>query len=95
MATDMHVPVSRDGKSGYGLTTTKKDSPESPSPTSGGEPLTISFTMDELRYLEAKIERLTHYAIICRVVGTRQNRSKLKKLLYGKMMTEGSTIKDI
>ena len=95
MTTDRNALTNRDGRSGDASMANKKDSPEAPSRMPGGEPLTISFTVDELRYLEVEIERLTHYAIIYRVVGTRPNRSELKNLLYGKMMTEGSTIKDI
>ena len=88
-------PVDRDGQNGNGSMAHKKDSAEAPSPSPGGEPLTISFTTDELRYLESEIERLTQHEIICRVVGSRTSRSDLKDMLYGKLMLEASTITDI
>ena len=73
----------------------QKDSAAAPSPSPGGKPLTISFTVDEFRYLETEIDRLSQQAIICRMLGSKPSRGEMKDLLYEKMLLEGSSINDI
>ena len=92
--TDTSGPLGGD-LNGSGSTAQQRDTAATPSPSPGGQPLTISFTADKLRYLETEIERLSQYAVICRLVGSMPNRGELKDLIYGKLLLEGSSLTNI
>ena len=48
-------------------------------------PMRILWSQEEEEHLLREAHRLTHYAVICRVIGARPNRGKLRDLLQGRL----------